>query len=115
MTRPAGRLEGLLRRADALESPALSPIQLHPLVWATAQRLWNDGHLRQAVAAAREAVNSQMKQLTDATMPPIRLSGSKRFSSAAPEPGKPRLRWPGAAGDRDVSTMLDGPANSRPA
>ncbi|WP_217615949.1 TIGR02391 family protein [Cellulomonas sp. GbtcB1] len=104
----AGRLEALLRRAQALESPALSPIQLHPLVWAPAQRLWNDGHFRPAVAAAAEAVNSQMKQLTGRNDAPDTSLWQQAFTKTDPEPGKPRLRWPGAPDDRDVTTMLDG-------
>lgn len=104
----AGRLEGLRARAAALAAPALDPVRLHPLVWAAAQRLWNDGHLRQAVAAAGEAVNSQMKLLTARNDAGDTNLWQQAFSERPPEPGKPRLRWPGDPSDQDVKTMNDG-------
>jgi len=104
----AGRLEGLRVRAEALAAPSLDPVQLHPLVWASAQRLWNDGHHRQAVAAAAEAVTAQMKQLTERNDAPDTSLWQQAFAKDQPEPGKPRLRWPGDPQDQDVKTMHDG-------
>jgi uncharacterized protein (TIGR02391 family) len=104
----AGRLEGLAARAAALASPSVDPVLLHPLVWAAAQRLWNDGHLRLAVAAAAEAVTGQMKQLTGRNDAPDTSLWQQAFSKDQPEPGKPRLRWPGDPTDQDVKTMNDG-------
>lgn len=104
----AGRLEGLRARAAALESPDLDSTRLHPLVWSAAQRLWNDGHLRHAVAAAAEAVTGQMKQLTRRGDAPDTALWQQAFSADAPQAGKSRLRWPGRADDRDVKTMNDG-------
>jgi uncharacterized protein (TIGR02391 family) len=104
----AGRLEGLRARAAALESPDLVPTRLHPLVWAAAQRLWNDGHLRHAVAAAGEAVTGQMKQLTRRGDAPDTSLWQQAFSKDAPQAGKLRLRWPGVADDLDVKTMNEG-------
>ncbi|WP_328706872.1 TIGR02391 family protein [Clavibacter zhangzhiyongii] len=104
----AGRLEGLRARADALSSPTIQPSLLHPLVWSTAQRLWNDGHLRQAVAAAAEAVSGQMKQLTDRHDAPDTSLWQQAFAQDDPRPGKARLRWPGNQASQDVKTMQDG-------
>lgn len=104
----AGRLEGLAARAAALTSPTIDPVLLHPLVWAAAQRLWNDGHLRLAVAAAAEAVTGQMKQLTERNDAPDTSLWQQAFSKDQPESGKPRLRWPGDPSDQDVKTMHDG-------
>lgn len=103
-----GRLEGLYAKAEALAAPILDPVRLHPLVWASSRRLWNDGHLRQAVAAAGEAVTSQMKQLTGRNDAADTSLWQQAFSEKAPEPGKPRLRWPGNPADQDVKTMNDG-------
>jgi hypothetical protein len=104
----AGRLEGLRARAAALESPGLDPSRLHPLVWAAAQRLWNDGHLRQAVAAAGEAVTGQMKLVTRPGDAARHVSvaagilqghtGSREVASAVA----------GAPDDLDVKTMNEG-------
>ncbi|MER8026725.1 TIGR02391 family protein [Glutamicibacter protophormiae] len=104
----AGRLEGLKAKAEALSSPSIEPSLLHPLVWAAAQRLWNDGHLRQAVAAAAEAVSGQMKQLTGRNDAGDTSLWQQAFSSASPQKGKPRLRWPGESEDQDVKTMQTG-------
>jgi uncharacterized protein (TIGR02391 family) len=104
----AGRLEGLKARATALTSPTIDSVLLHPLVWSAAQRLWNDGHLRHAVAAAAEAVTGQMKQLTGRNDAPDTSLWQQAFSNAPSEPGKPRLRWPGDPSDQDVKTMNDG-------
>lgn len=104
----AGRLEGLRAKAQALAAPTLDPVRFHQLVWAAAQRLWNDGHLRQAVAAAGEAVTGQMKQLTGRNDAADTSLWQQAFSEKAPEAGKPRLRWPGDLIDEDVKTMNDG-------
>lgn len=104
----AGRLEGLKAKAEALSSPTIEPSLLHPLVWAAAQRLWNDGHLRQAVAAAAEAISGQMKQLTDRNNASDTSLWQQAFAIAGPQEGKPRLRWPGDSDDQDVKTMQSG-------
>jgi len=104
----AGRLDGLRARADALSSPTIQPSLLHPLVWSTAQRLWNDGHLRQAVSAAAEAVSGQMKELTNRRDASDTSLWQQAFAQDAPRPDKLRLRWPGDQADQDVKTMQDG-------
>ena len=101
----AGRLEGLRARAEALTAPDLDPVRFHPLVWAAAQRLWNDGHRRQAVAAAAEAVSGQLKQLTGRNDASDTSLWQQAFSTDAPVEGKPRLRWSGDPSDQDVKTM----------
>lgn len=104
----AGRLEGLKAKAEAFSSPTIEPSLLHPLVWAAAQRLWNDGHLRQAVAASAEAVSGQMKQLTGRNNASDTSLWQQAFAIADPQEGKPRLRWPGDADNQDVKTMQAG-------
>jgi len=104
----AGRLEGLRAKAAAIESPDLDPSRIHPLVWAAAQRLWNDGHLRQAVAAAGEALTGQMKQLTGRGDAPDTSLWQQAFSKDEPQAGKARLRWRAPADDLDGKTMNEG-------
>lgn len=109
-----GRLEGLRAKAEALATPSIEPSLLHPLVWSAAQRLWNDGHLRQAVAAAAEAVSGQMKQLTQRNNAADTSLWQQAFAAGEPQPGKPRLRWPGDPDDQDVKTMQAGLLNFAP-
>lgn len=104
----AGRLEGLRIRAEALSSPTIEPSLLHPLVWASAQRLWNDGHLRHAVSTAAEAVSGQMKQLTQRKDASDTSLWQQAFASDQPREGKARLRWPGNVENQDVKSMQDG-------
>lgn len=106
--RATGRLEALRARAEALAAPDLVPAGFHPLVWAAAQRLWNDGHLPQAVAAAAEAVSGQMKQLTSRNDTSDTSLWQQAFSEKKPVEGAPRLRWPGNSSDQNVKTMNDG-------
>nr|WP_249776587.1 TIGR02391 family protein [Leifsonia sp. C5G2] len=91
-----------------MASPEIEPSRLHPVVWSTAQRLWNDGHLRLAVAAAAEAVTGQMKQLTRRNDAADTTLWQQAFSERPPEVGKSRLRWPGDPTDQGVKTMNDG-------
>lgn len=104
----AGRLEGMRARAEALAAPDLDPVRLHPLVWASAQHLWRDGHYRQALAAAADAVTGQMKHRTGRNDAPDTSLWQQAFSDQAPAEGKPRLRWPGDPSDQDVRTMNGG-------
>lgn len=103
-----GRLDGLKARAEALSAPEADSSALHPLVWAAAQRLWNDGHFRQAVSASAEALTEQMKQLTNRNDASATDLWQQAFSNKAPEAGKPRLRWPGPAEDQNVKNMNNG-------
>lgn len=102
------RLEGLKAKAEALSSPIIEPSLLHPLVWAAAQRLWNDGHVRQAVAASAEAVSGQMKQLTGRHNASDTSLWEQTFAITDPQEDKPLLRWPGDPEDQDVKTRQAG-------
>jgi hypothetical protein len=104
----AGRIESLLARAKALAAPALDPVGFHPLVWSAAQRLWNDGHLREAVRAAAETVSLNLKQLTDRSDADDTSLWQQAFSDKPPEPGKPRLRWKGEPSDLNAKNMNAG-------
>lgn len=56
-----GRLEQMILEAEAAAPPESGIEAMHPLVWGAARQLWRDGHLRQAVAAAAEALVTQVK------------------------------------------------------
>ena len=104
-----GRIEGMLQRADAtLTRPEAQREELHPTVWGAAGRLWRDGYLRRAVAAAAEAVTLMMKNRTGRNDKAETDLWRQAFIEGDPKPGEPRLRWPGNPRDRDVSTMQAG-------
>lgn len=103
-----GRLDGLISQAEAEAPPAFGAEAMHPLIWGAASRLWRDGHLREAVSTAAETLTTQVKARTGRNDLPETALWQETFSSNAPEPGKPRLRWPGDPADRSVKNMNDG-------
>jgi len=103
-----GRLEQMALKAEAEAPPMIGAEAMHPLIWGAARALWRDGHFRQAVAAAAEALVSQVKSRTGRNDVPETALWQEAFSSQPPEPSRPRLRWPGDASHRDVKAMTDG-------
>lgn len=95
----ARQLAGLLSSIDEAEQilgpvgPKLAAANLHPWIWNAAVDLWDDGHRREAVQAAAQA-------LFDNHMPAklgVPSRGAKdlvamAFSTDPPTAGNPRLR-----------------------
>lgn len=81
---------------------------MHPTVWGAAARLRGNGHFREAVAGAAEAVVLMVKTRTKRNHIAETSLWHQAFSDKDPQPGQPRLRWPGDPTDRDVSTMNAG-------
>jgi hypothetical protein len=94
------QLVGLLSSVDEIErilgprGPKLAAANLHPWVWNAAVNLWDDGHRREAVQAAATALFDQHLPAKLGVPGPTsaRDRVSQAFASAAPTPGKPRLR-----------------------
>jgi hypothetical protein len=103
-----GRLEAQITEAEAAAVPAVSAEAMHPLVWGAARAMWRDGHYRQAVAGAAEALVGQLKARTGRNNIAETSLWQESFSERPPEPGKPRLRWPGDPTDRTVRSMNEG-------
>ncbi len=103
-----GRLEELIRKAQAEAPPQIGAEAMHPLIWGAASRLWRDHHFRQAVAAAAETLITHVKSRTGRNDVSETALWQETFSDKLPEPGKPRLRWPGDPTNRDVKSMNDG-------
>ncbi len=103
-----GRLEGLILEAEAAQPPRIGAEALHPSVWGAASRLWRDGHYRQAVTAAAEAVVLMLKTRLERADIAETALWQEAYSDQPPKPGKPRLRWPGNPSDQDVKTMTAG-------
>jgi hypothetical protein len=103
-----GRLEALIARAEA-EAPIQADVEaMHPLVWGAARGLWRSGHFREAVAAAAGALIEQAKSLTGRNDVSETSLWQETFSENAPQPNKPRLRWPGDPNDQTVKSMNAG-------
>ena len=103
-----GRLDAKIAKAEAEAPPTIGAEAMHPLVWGAAKTLWRDRHFRQAVSAAAESLIAQVKARTsryDLNDTPL---WQEAFSERDPQPGKPRLRWPGDPTDKTVKTMNDG-------
>lgn len=106
--RMIGVLEQMTSRAEALAAPVVEVEALHPLIWGAARGLWNDGHYRSAVATAAETLVTQVKTRVNRNDVPETSLWQETFSDRAPEPGRPRLRWPGDPTHRDVQSMNAG-------
>ncbi|MGI5506365.1 TIGR02391 family protein [Lentzea sp. CA-135723] len=103
-----GRLDGLILESEAELPPTVGAAAMHPLVWGAAARLWRDGHFREAVAGAAESVVAMVKTRTKRNDLAATALWQEIFSNKEPEPGKPRLRWPGDPTHQDVITMNAG-------
>lgn len=103
-----GSLADLAELAEAELPPTVDVAQLHPAVWGQAARLWRDEHYRQAVSAAAEGVVQLVKSRTGGPELDDTARWNQAFSDKDPEPGRPRLRWPGDQTDRSVVSMNDG-------
>lgn len=103
-----GRLDDLIKKADAEAPPTIGAEAMHPIIWGAARRLWLDRHFRQAVSAAAESLIAQVKARTGRNDVSETALWQETFSSDAPRTGKPRLRWPGDPKDQNVKSMNDG-------
>lgn len=103
-----GRLEGMIKRAEAAEPFQADVEAMNPLIWGAARRLWNDEHYREAVLAASGALVHHAKQLTGMIELDETNVWQQAFSNDAPRPGRPRLRWPGDPKDQTVRSMNEG-------
>jgi hypothetical protein len=101
------RLEGLALEAEAGRPPSVGVAAMHPTVWGAAKRLWEDGHRRQAVAAAAEAVALMLKARIGRNDASDTSLWQQTFSDKA-KPGVAQLRWPGDPADQGVISMTAG-------
>jgi hypothetical protein len=70
--------------------PKLVASELHPVIWGAAARLWDDGHLPQAVQAAAAALEGVLQVVSGSGVSGENLAAL--FSTTDPAPGSPRLR-----------------------
>ncbi|GAA3759169.1 TIGR02391 family protein [Streptomyces tremellae] len=109
--RVRGRLGTMISEAEeAAESatPGFAPSELHEVIWTAAAAHWTTHQYRVAVREASEALTVHWKErlgrndVTDTSFWQQTLSGGE------PEPGKPKLAWPGPAEDQTAKSMRGG-------
>lgn len=92
-------------------APVMAADGLHPTVWDAAAKLWSDGHYGQAVQRAATFLNAHVQDLIGRHDVSDAGLMQQAFSLAAPEVGKPRLRWPGEDDNLTVKAMRSGILN----
>jgi Protein of unknown function (Hypoth_ymh) len=112
VTRAIGVVE-MKDEIDAMlrpQGPVLSAGGLHAWVWQSAAKLWDDGHLRQAVQAAAGRIEQETKAKADRfDVTSATTLMNEAWSSNDPLPGQRRLRPAGfTPGTADYTSAIDG-------
>lgn len=92
-------------------APTMKADALHPTIWQAASGRWESGHYSDAVQRAATALSGHVKDRTGRYELGDSDLVSQAFSLAAPQEGKPRLRWPGSDDDLTVKSMRVGILN----
>jgi hypothetical protein len=105
-----GAIQAEERLASILgpQGPQMYASALHPVVWDSAAALWADGHPREAVQRAATFTNALVQAKVARSDVSDKMLMTEAFSNSDPEPGKPRLRWPGNPSDQTVKSMNEG-------
>lgn len=104
----------LIDEADEIEKnldpvgPQLPAAELHYWVWEAARSLWETQHYREAVQAAATSINAHLQDLACRRDVSDYKLIAELLSDKNPEPGKPRLRWPGNPSDEAFKSMQTG-------
>ena len=93
------------------QAPTMDADALHDLVWESAAGLWQDGHRASAVQRAATFLNAHVQDRTGRHDVSDKELMARVFSKDDPQPGKPRLRWPGDDSDLTVRAMRTGLLN----
>lgn len=75
--------------------PQLAAGSLHPWVWESASRLWEDGHRRESIQSAATHIDLQLQAKLNSSAAPGSDLVTQAFTIDDPKPNKPRLRFPG--------------------
>ncbi|MFI5726859.1 TIGR02391 family protein [Streptomyces cyaneofuscatus] len=109
--RVRGRLSMMISEAEAAAesaTPGFAPSELHEVIWTAAAAHWTTHQYRVAVREASEALTVHWKgrlgrnDVTDTSF------WQQTLSAGDPEPGKPKLAWPGPAEDQTAKSMRGG-------
>ena len=106
-----GRLDAMVADAESrtdADLPAFAPAQFHPVVWAGASAHWTTHQYRVAVREAAEGLTVHWKERLSRSDVDDTVFWQQTLSPGAPEPGKPKLVWPGSTDDKTVKSMRGG-------
>lgn len=92
-------------------APMMKADSLHPLIWGAASKRWESGHYTDAVQRAATALSGLVKDQTGRYELGDKDLMIQAFSLTPPQPGRPRLRWPGNDEDLTVNAMRQGILN----
>jgi hypothetical protein len=94
-------------RTDS-DLPTFAPAQFHSVVWSGASAHWTTHQYRVAVREAAEGLTVHWKERLGRNDVDDTVFWQQTLSPGAPEPGKPKLTWPGALDDKTVKSMRGG-------
>lgn len=106
-----GRLDAMLAEAEAGDesgTPGFVPSQLHPLIWSAAADHWTTHKRRVAVREAAEALTGHWRGLLGRADVDGTTFWEQTLSGGPPEPGRPKLIWPGSDDDKTVKSIRGG-------
>lgn len=106
-----GRLRAMLDEAEAGKDsalPAFAPAQLHEVIWSAAAAHWTAHQRRVAVREAAEGLTIHWKERLGRSGVDGSTFWQQTLSPGAPEPGRPKLIWPGDPGDTTTKNMRAG-------
>lgn len=106
-----GRLDSMIVDADAQsesDQPSFTPAQFHPVVWAGAANHWTTHQYRVAVREAAEGLTVHWKERLKRNNVDDTPFWQQTLSSGDPQPGKPKLVWPGTPDDKTAKSMRGG-------
>ncbi|GAA3380972.1 hypothetical protein GCM10020367_70390 [Streptomyces sannanensis] len=109
--RVRGRLSTMISEAEeAAESatPGFAPSELHEVIWTAAAAHWTTHQYRVAVREASEALTVHWKERLGRNDVTDTSFWQQTLSAGEPEPGKPKLAWPGPAEDQTTKSMRGG-------
>ena len=106
-----GRLAAMLLDAEAADEsgiPGFVPSQLHPVIWAAAADSCTTHKRRVAVREAAEALTNHWRERLGRRDVEGTNFWEQTLSSGPPEPGRPKLVWPGDDADKTVKSIRGG-------
>lgn len=105
---------GAIKAATEVEEKMGPPIShadlsnMHPTVAGAARKAFGREEYTEAVGLAAEQVVQEVRARTERSDIVGTAVWQQAFSDKGPEPGKPRLRWPGDPDDVDARGMNEG-------
>lgn len=106
-----GRLNMMIDEAEAAaesDLPGFAPSQLHPIIWTAAAAHWTTHQYRVAVREASEALTVHWKTLLGRHDVDDTPFWQQTLSTGDPEPGRPKLAWPGDPAEKTSKSMRGG-------